>query len=190
MANIAIYVHWPYCARICPYCDFNVYKQRLDVGLVQAICDDIKEQASWLGERVLTSVHFGGGTPSLLSAEAIGQILNEIRTVYDIGPDCEIAIEANPQDAGPLIWRAYADVGINRLSLGVQSFHDPALKLLGRDHSGEAAQDALVQAVEIFSSVSLDLIWLDWSNQKLSTAGFRYRSGKRSAAYLSLSTHH
>ena len=162
--NIALYVHWPYCARICPYCDFNVYKERADKGLVQTICQDIKEQANWLDERVLTSVHFGGGTPSLLEANAIGHILTAIAKVYDIGSNCEIAIEANPQDANVLKWQAYADVGINRLSLGVQSFHNPALKLLGRDHSADGAQAALLQAVDIFRSVSLDLIF-GWTGQ-------------------------
>ena len=164
MDNIAIYVHWPYCARICPYCDFNVYKERADTDLVQAICDHIREQASWLDRRLLTSIHFGGGTPSLLGADAIDQILGEIQKAYDIGPDCEIAIEANPQDAAPRRWQAYSDVGVNRLSLGVQSFHNPALTLLGRDHSADAAKAALRQAVDIFASVSLDIIF-GWAGQ-------------------------
>ena len=164
MANIAIYVHWPYCARICPYCDFNVYKQRRDDGLVDAICQDIAEQAQRFGPRTLTSVHFGGGTPSLLEVKSIEQIIKEASQHYEIGPDCEIAIEANPQDADAARWKAYAKAGINRLSLGVQSFHDPALNLLGRDHSGAQAQEALSMAVSIFPSVSLDLIF-GWSGQ-------------------------
>jgi len=164
MDNIAIYVHWPYCARICPYCDFNVYKQRDDTGLVKAICEDIAKQAKWIGPRQLTSIHFGGGTPSLLSPDSLSQIMTMINAHFDIGPDCEIAIEANPQDADKDKWEGYARAGVSRLSLGVQSFHDPALKLLGRDHDAQSAQAALSLAMETFTSVSLDIIF-GWTGQ-------------------------
>lgn len=164
MDNIAVYVHWPYCARICPYCDFNVYKQREDEGLVTAICQDIAVQAKWLGDRNLTSVHFGGGTPSLLKADAVAHILTELGRYYEIERECEIAIEANPHDADRPKWKDYAEAGINRFSLGVQSFYDPALRLLGRDHNAHQAQEALTMAVNIFPSVSLDLIF-GWAGQ-------------------------
>jgi len=165
MEDIAIYVHWPYCARICPYCDFNVYKQRRDDGLVAAIGHDIERWFKWSGPRRVTSVHFGGGTPSLLGAEDIAYILETISgSGYVVSPNCEIAIEANPQDADQAKWEAYKAAGINRLSLGVQSFHDPALRLLGRDHDGESAKQVLTLAGDIFSSVSCDLIF-GWTGQ-------------------------
>jgi len=164
MEDIAIYVHWPYCARICPYCDFNVYKQRRDDDLVAAMGDDIGQWADWSGPRRVTSVHFGGGTPSLLAAKDIAHILETIQAVYDVSPHCEIAIEANPQDVSKSKWEGYKAAGINRLSLGVQSFHDPALALLGRDHDGEGARQALSLAVDIFPSVSCDLIF-GWTGQ-------------------------
>ena len=164
MDSLAIYVHWPYCARICPYCDFNIYKQRADSGLVEALAQDIATQAKRIGPRQLRSIHFGGGTPSLLGAGEIDRILSAIKEHFDIGPDCEIAIEANPQDADQEKWQAYASLGVSRLSLGAQSFHDPALKLLGRDHSAAQAKDALALAADIFASVSVDLIF-GWAGQ-------------------------
>jgi len=162
--KFAIYVHWPYCARICPYCDFNVYKQREDAGLAEAIIDDLKGWREWSGPRVVTSIHFGGGTPSLMSGDDIEAIIDTVREWWELDSNCEIAIEANPNDADTVRWTAYHAGGINRLSLGVQTFHDPALKLLGRDHSAEDAQSAVEMAVNIFPSVSLDLIF-GWAGQ-------------------------
>ncbi len=164
MNELAIYIHWPYCARICPYCDFNVYKQRADNELRGRIIEDLKSWREWTGERKISSIHFGGGTPSLMSAEDIKNILAAINSNWPDIKDVEIAIEANPHDADKIKWRAYAQAGVNRLSLGVQSFHDPALKLLGRDHSTAKAKEALSLAVDIFPSVSLDLIF-GWAEQ-------------------------
>ncbi len=162
--DLAIYIHWPYCTRICPYCDFNVYKNRQDTSLVTAICEDLSGWRQWGGPRHVSSIHFGGGTPSLLKPEDIAQILFHIQTLWQLTENCEIAIEANPQDANIQRWNAYAQTGITRMSLGVQSFHDPALKLLGRDHSGAQAKAALRLASEIFSFVSADLIY-GWAGQ-------------------------
>ena len=164
MDALAIYIHWPYCARICPYCDFNIYKQREDNELRGRIIDDLKSWRDWTGAREISSIHFGGGTPSLMSADDITQILSTIKSNWPDMTDVEIAIEANPHDADKTKWESYREAGINRLSLGVQSFHDPALKLLGRDHSGAKAKAALTLAMEIFSSVSLDLIF-GWAGQ-------------------------
>ena len=162
--NLAIYIHWPYCARICPYCDFNVYKQRDDAGLTPSILSDLKGWRDWSGARRVSSIHFGGGTPSLMSADDITQIIAQIKSLWDLDASCEIAIEANPHDADEAKWNAYRKAGINRLSLGVQSFHDPALKLLGRDHDAAQAKAALALAVDNFPSVSLDLIF-GWTGQ-------------------------
>lgn len=162
--TLAIYIHWPYCARICPYCDFNVYKQKDDAGLTPSILSDLSGWRAWSGERRISSIHFGGGTPSLMSADDISQIISQIKSLWALDEAVEIAIEANPHDADEVKWKAYRKAGINRLSLGVQSFHDPALKLLGRDHDAAQAKAALALAVDIFSSVSLDLIF-GWAGQ-------------------------
>ena len=162
--KLAVYIHWPYCARICPYCDFNVYKQRDDAGLMPSILSDLKGWREWSGPREISSIHFGGGTPSLMSADDIAKAIAQIRSLWGLDKACEIAIEANPHDADEAKWKAYREAGINRLSLGVQSFHDPALKLLGRDHDGAEARAALELAVSLFPSVSLDLIF-GWAGQ-------------------------
>ncbi len=164
MNDLAIYIHWPYCARICPYCDFNVYKQREDKSLAPRIIADLKAWREWSCARAISSVHFGGGTPSLMSADDIERILQTISSLWSDLESVEIAIEANPHDVDKEIWKAYHAVGINRLSLGAQSFHDPALKLLGRDHDSAQAKVALTLAIEIFPSVSLDLIY-GWAGQ-------------------------
>ena len=161
---LAVYIHWPYCARICPYCDFNVYKQKADAGLTPSILSDLNGWRAWSGPREVSSIHFGGGTPSLMSAEDISKAIFQIKNLWGFKENCEIAIEANPHDADEDKWRAYHAAGINRLSLGVQSFHDPALKLLGRDHDAAQAKAALRLAVDIFPSVSLDIIF-GWTGQ-------------------------
>ncbi len=162
--TLAVYIHWPYCARICPYCDFNVYKQKDDAGLTGAIAADLNGWRDWSGPREVTSVHFGGGTPSLMTGIDIAAIVEAVRGLWGLSETCEIAIEANPNDADAELWEAYRQAGVNRLSLGVQTFHNPALKLLGRDHSAEEAKAALDIAVDIFPSVSLDLIF-GWRGQ-------------------------
>jgi oxygen-independent coproporphyrinogen-3 oxidase len=162
--KLAVYIHWPYCARICPYCDFNVYKQKTDEGLTSAILSDLKGWRYWSGPREVSSIHFGGGTPSLMSAEDISNIVSEVKNLWGLSERCEIAIEANPHDADASTWKAYHVAGINRLSLGVQSFQDSALKLLGRDHDAASAKAALELAVDVFPSVSLDIIF-GWTGQ-------------------------
>lgn len=162
--NLAVYIHWPYCARICPYCDFNVYKQKSDLDLTKAILTGLSGWRNWSGPRNITSIHFGGGTPSLMSAADIAKIIAHIKALWGLDNDCEIAIEANPSDADEDKWVAYAKEGITRLSLGVQSFHEPALKLLGRDHGASQAKAACQIARQIFSSISFDLIF-GWEGQ-------------------------
>ncbi|WP_109261587.1 radical SAM family heme chaperone HemW [Hyphobacterium indicum] len=155
---LGLYVHWPYCARICPYCDFNVYRARGDdSALFDALLADL---AYWAGEllgRKLTSLHFGGGTPSLLKPEQIGRIVQAADRFFGFECDAEIGLEANPNDAAG--FRGFSDAGINRLSLGVQSFDDDALKALGRDHDGAASRMALEAALSCFARVSIDVIY-------------------------------
>ena len=161
---LAIYVHWPYCARICPYCDFNVYKQKTDETLLGAICQDLKGWREWSGPREIISVHFGGGTPSLMRGVDIAAVLKTIDDLWGLPEGAEIGLEANPNNAATAKLDAFKAAGINRLSLGVQSFHDVALKQLGRDHDGAAARTAITAAVERFPSISADLIF-GWHGQ-------------------------
>jgi len=164
MDKLAVYVHWPYCARICPYCDFNVYKGTRNEALIAAICNDLKHWRSLSGEREILSIHFGGGTPSLMSASNIEEIIKSVDELWGLPSGAEIGLEANPNDASSALWQDYRQAGVNRLSLGVQSFHDPALKLLGRDHDSDKAKEALKLARQIFGNVSLDLIF-GWAGQ-------------------------
>ena len=164
MDALAVYIHWPYCARICPYCDFNVYKQKPDPNLNTAIMTDLAGWRDWSGPRKVTSIHFGGGTPSLMESGDVSRVIHRVKEFWGLSDDCEIAIEANPFDASESKWEAYHDAGINRLSLGVQTFNDRALKFLGRDHDAGQARSALDLALGIFPSVSLDLIF-GWTGQ-------------------------
>jgi len=154
--DLAVYIHWPYC-------DFNVYKQRDDDDLVDAIIDDLKGWRNWLGTRNVSSIHYGGGTPSLMRPEDIARMNAAISKLWALNTDAEIAIEANPQDASKMHFQDLNEAGVNRLSLGVQTFDDSALKFLGRDHDSIRARKAVDIALQIFPSVSLDLIfgWFD-----------------------------
>ena len=158
MERLAVYIHWPFCARICPYCDFNVYKRKKDAALLPSILTDLKYWREMSGPREITSIHFGGGTPSLMTAAQIAAVIETIQRLWGFG-DIEIALEANPHEMNLEDWRNYHAAGINRMSLGVQSFNDAALAFLGRDHDGDAARKALDLALEIFPNVSADLIF-------------------------------
>lgn len=165
-----IYIHWPYCTRICPYCDFNVYKAKpagrsVDHGadLLDAILSDLSYWRELSGPRTVTSIHFGGGTPSLMSAFQISAIIEKIDALWSLSSApslrAQIALEANPSNHDAELWREYACIGIGRLSLGVQSFDEAVLTRLGRDHNSGQAQAALDQAMTIFDQVSADLIF-------------------------------
>jgi putative oxygen-independent coproporphyrinogen III oxidase len=162
-APIAVYLHWPYCARICPYCDFNVYRARgreaEQSALVEAMLADLRSHAERLGSRRLASVFFGGGTPSLMESEAAGRLIQIAHDLFPTDDTVEITLEANPTDAETARYRAFASAGINRLSLGVQSLDDEALRFLGRDHSSNEARRAIEAAQAVFGRVSIDLIY-------------------------------
>ncbi len=160
--GVAVYVHWPYCARICPYCDFNVVKDRgwaeEQAVLVEAILCDLSAQAALSDHRPLASIFFGGGTPSLMRAEDVARIIERARSLFP-GGDVEITLEANPTDAEAAHFAALRDAGVNRLSLGVQSLDDAELDFLGRNHSAAEARRAIVVAASVFDRLSIDLIY-------------------------------
>ena len=168
MDKIGLYVHWPYCARICPYCDFNIYKTKTDTeeNLVTAILEDMKYWRAQNGPRALVSIHFGGGTPSLISPENLQRVIDLAVSLWTVEDNLEVGLEANPKDISMARLKDWRSAGIERLSIGVQSFDDEVLKFLGRDHDGMQALAALEQAVKIMPRVSADLIY-GWTEQSL-----------------------
>ncbi len=160
-SGLAVYIHWPYCARLCPYCDFNIYKNKPDQvdGLVAAIIADLQKWRQASGPRPLSSIHFGGGTPSLLSGDHLRRIIEATEALWDRTESVEIGLEANPKDINTAHLQNWLRAGIERLSIGVQSFDDDILAFLGRDHDAQAARQALEYAVESMPRVSVDLIY-------------------------------
>lgn len=166
---VSLYVHWPYCARICPYCDFNVTRDRgqaIQRTLFDAILTDLRSQAGTAGPRRLASIFFGGGTPSLMPPDWVAELLETATALFpsplERGEEAlsiEITLEANPTDAEIGRYRAFQEAGVNRLSLGVQSLDDAALKFLGRNHSATEARRGIETAQSVFGRVSLDLIY-------------------------------
>jgi len=161
--DVAVYVHWPYCVRICPYCDFNVVRDRgrtaQQADLVEAILSDLDAQAARIGPRRLASIFFGGGTPSLMRTDDVARVIAAIRTRFAAEGPVEITLEANPTDAESAHFDALAQAGVNRLSLGVQSLDDTALRFLGRNHGAAEALRAIVLAGRAFERLSIDLIY-------------------------------
>ena len=160
--DVAVYVHWPYCTRICPYCDFNVVRDRgwreEQAVLVTAILCDLEAQAATVGERRLASIFFGGGTPSLMRPEDVAAVIARIQALFAASGPVEVTLEANPTDAEAAHFDALAKAGVNRLSLGVQSLDDAALAFLGRNHSAAEARRAIALGRAAFSRLSIDLI--------------------------------
>ena len=160
---LGVYVHWPYCARICPYCDFNVFKARgreaESADLARAIVADLEGQAALTGPRRLVSVFFGGGTPSLMDPAWAAEIVAAARRLWTPVTDLEVSLEANPTDAEAGRFAAFAAAGVNRLSLGLQSLEDEALRFLGRNHDAAEGVRAAEAAARAFPRLSLDLIY-------------------------------
>lgn len=161
--DVAVYVHWPYCARICPYCDFNVVRDRgraeEQAALVEAILWDLRAQAAMLGSRRLASIFFGGGTPSLMAPDAVARIVEEAQRLFAPARPIEITLEANPTDAEAGRFAELAAAGVSRLSMGVQALGDASLRFLGRNHSAGEAIRAVETARQAFPRLSIDLIY-------------------------------
>ncbi|ALL14817.1 radical SAM family heme chaperone HemW [Caulobacter henricii] len=162
-APLGVYIHWPYCARICPYCDFNVVRDRgrteEQAQLADAIVADLVAQRALTGPRRLLSIFFGGGTPSLMDPAQVARVIETARGLWSPADDLEISLEANPTDAEAGRFEALAAAGVARLSLGVQSLHDEALALLGRNHDAGSARRAIAVAARTFPRLSVDLIY-------------------------------
>ena len=158
---IALYVHWPFCQSKCPYCDFNSHvAEAIDQTRWRAaLLAELNHYASTTQGRRLTSIFFGGGTPSLMDPVTSAALIDAACAHWAPADDLEVTLEANPSSAERDRFISYRDAGVNRLSLGVQSLDDDALQFLGRHHDATEAQTAMAQAREIFKRVSFDLIY-------------------------------
>ena len=160
--GFGIYVHWPFCAAKCPYCDFNSHVRHNPVDqprFVAAFQREILQMRAKTGPRTVTSIFFGGGTPSLMEPQTVDEILSAIGRAWDVDTDAEITLEANPSSVEADRFRGYRAAGVNRVSLGVQALNDDDLKFLGRLHSVADALSAIELARAIFPRLSFDLIY-------------------------------
>ena len=188
--NWGVYVHIPFCTRRCPYCAFVLIESdgSLHDSFVDRLCREIRETSHRPDS--VSSLYLGGGTPSLLAPEQVGQIYDEVSTVLG-KPKLEVTLEANPENISEVLLKGYKEVGVNRLSLGIQALDNRALKEFGREHSAKDAEKAWRTARDIFPNVSLDLMFgldgqdwsrsleqvLSWNPPHVSLYGLTYEPG-------------
>lgn len=160
--GFGVYIHWPFCAQKCPYCDFNSHVRFGgwdEPRFLAAYKRELDHVASLTGPRTVSSIFFGGGTPSLMQAGTVGAILDHIAGHWSIDPKAEVTLEANPGSVEAQRFQGYRDAGVNRVSIGVQSLRDADLKRLGRIHSVDEAKAAIGIAARTFERFSFDLIY-------------------------------
>lgn len=158
---LSVYVHWPWCVQKCPYCDFNSHVSRADdqQAYAQALLADWQQQLPLVQGRAIRSIFFGGGTPSLAPPAVIASVIETIDRTAGLAADCEITLEANPGTVDSAHFAGYLAAGVNRLSLGVQSFDSQLLQKIGRIHDGEQARQAIALARRLgFDNINLDLM--------------------------------
>lgn len=184
MQSLALYIHWPFCLAKCPYCDFNshVRAEIPQARIIAALRRELAREAERLGPRHLTSVFFGGGTPSLMAPESVAALIADAKMLFTAAPDLEITIEANPTSIEAQRFRAYAEAGVNRVSIGVQSLNEAALRFLGREHSAAQAIAAIELGKTCFPRASFDLIYArpgqslaEWRDELRTALGFGLR---------------
>jgi oxygen-independent coproporphyrinogen-3 oxidase len=159
---LSLYIHIPWCVRKCPYCDFNSHESKQEIPeqqYVDALIADLEQATPLIWGRKIHSIFFGGGTPSLFSAESIDRLLSQVRALTPLEYDAEITLEANPGTVDIAHFKGYSEAGINRISLGIQSFNDIYLTKLGRIHDHRQALKAANFALENFDAVNLDLMY-------------------------------
>ena len=176
---LSLYLHFPWCVKKCPYCDFNSHEAKGGVpedGYIAALVADIESALPQIWGRPVVSIFLGGGTPSLLSAAAVDRLLSTCRALLPLAADAEVTLEANPGTAEAEKFAGFRAAGVNRLSLGIQSFDDAKLKALGRIHDGEEARRAIDLARRHFDNLNLDLMYalpaqgLDEARRDIETA--------------------
>ena len=185
----AVYVHWPFCLSKCPYCDFNSHVRHGGIDearFVRAYETEIATTAERVPGRVVSSIFFGGGTPSLMQPSSVQAILDAIASHWSVAPDVEVTLEANPTSVEAARFRGYRAAGVNRVSLGVQSLDDVALKELGRLHTAQEALDAVAVARSIFERYSFDLIYARPRQSPEAWAAELKRAIAEAAEHLSL----
>jgi oxygen-independent coproporphyrinogen-3 oxidase len=157
-----VYIHWPFCLSKCPYCDYNSHVRHTPIDqerYVRAFSAEIASIAERVPGRTVSSIFFGGGTPSLMQPQTVGGILDAVGKHWTLAQDIEVTLEANPSSVEATRFRGYRAAGVNRVSLGVQALDDVSLKALGRLHSAREALDAVAVARSIFERYSFDLIY-------------------------------
>ncbi len=189
VSDFGVYVHWPFCLSKCPYCDFNSHVRHAAVDeprFLRAFAAEIATTAARIGPRTVSTIFLGGGTPSLMQATTVGGILDAIGRHWTVAPDAEVTLEANPSSVEASRFRGYRAAGVNRVSLGVQSLDDSALKALGRLHSAREALEAVAVARENFDRYSFDLIYARPEQTVASWRAELERALKEAGEHLSL----
>lgn len=170
---LSLYVHYPWCIQKCPYCDFNSHTLKKDIdeaAYIDALIKQLEQTLPMIWGRPIASIFFGGGTPSLISEAGLNRFMSQARALLGFGPEIEATLEANPGTVDFAKFAGFREAGINRLSMGVQSFSDSKLKALGRIHSGDEAKRAIAAARSAgFTNFNLDLMFA-LPNQTLSQA--------------------
>ena len=157
---LSLYIHYPWCLKKCPYCDFNSHDSEIEDGYIQALLKDLDGDLDYVQQRKINSIFIGGGTPSLMSIKNITDLFVGLNERLEFSSNIEITLEANPGTFEVDRFFEYRNIGINRLSIGVQSFNDEQLKFLGRIHSGKEAQDAIIKAQNVgFDNLNIDLMY-------------------------------
>lgn len=191
--NLAIYVHWPFCLSKCPYCDFNSHVAKVDDHNIwlESYKKELDYFASIITGKYISSIFFGGGTPSLMQPNTVAGIINKISQLGKIDAQTEITLEANPTSFEVKKFTQFRQSGINRVSIGVQSLDNDALAALGRNHDSNQAIDAIESANKIFTRVSFDLIYTragqslaQWQDEL--TKAIRFASGHISLYQLTI----
>ncbi|WP_050772404.1 radical SAM family heme chaperone HemW [Sagittula stellata E-37] len=175
--GFGLYVHWPFCEAKCPYCDFNshVVREIDQTRWAAALASEVRRVAAETSGRVLGSIFFGGGTPSLMAPETVAAVIDAARDGWTFGNNIEITLEANPRSVEAARFEGYARAGVNRVSLGVQSLREPDLRKLGRLHDVTEARAAFAIARQVFDRVSFDLIY---ARQGQTLAGWEEELGE------------
>lgn len=193
MSAFGLYLHWPFCKKKCPYCDFNSHvREEIDIEKWQhAFKNELSYIASLTGKRKIDSIFFGGGTPSLMPPKVVETLLDHCASLWDLPKKTEITLEANPTSSESGNLQAFRQAGINRLSIGVQSFRDKDLRFLGREHSVDEAQKTIKLAEKFFDRFSFDLIYArpeqkitDWKEEL--TEALSYAVGHLSLYQLTI----
>ncbi len=159
---LALYIHFPWCVRKCPYCDFNSHEVKHDIpeqAYLAALISDLEQSLPHIWGRRVLSIFIGGGTPSLISPQGLDRLLADIRARVQLSADAEITLEANPGTVEASRFQGFRDAGVNRISLGIQSFNDQHLQALGRIHNGDDARRAIELALRHVGNVNLDLMY-------------------------------